>query len=66
MQGLEERFSSSLNSLKLSPGLASVCRASNLLLAALSSLEKLFFSREIDGCARPLRTDIRVQKLFIS
>ena len=66
MQGLLALFSSSRNSLKLSPGLASVWRASSFLVVALSSLEKLFFKRVMDGCASPFNNDMRVQRLCIS
>ena len=66
MQGLLDRFSSSLRSLKLSPGLASVWNASSFLLVPLSSFEKLFFNLEMDGCASPFSTDISVHKLCMS
>ena len=61
MQGLLACFSSSLRSLKLSPGLAKACSSSSLLLVDFSSLEKLFFSLKMEGCANPLSTDSSVQ-----
>ncbi len=66
MHGLLALFSSSRSSLKLFSGLASVCSASSLLLVVLSSLEKLFLSLEMEGCASPLSSDIKVHKLCIS
>ena len=63
MQGLLAFFSSSLSSLKFSPGLARACSDSSFLLADLSSFVKLFFNRVMEGWARPFSIDMRVHKL---